>query len=114
MSRSCAVSPFSSAAAAVLVAKSGHKSRFKKQYPGRAGSRTGETVKPGITVRLADTPLALSGILQEKKPMPCHSLSRMYGTVSADEQNEMSGLQFVQGLANRKLPLNTRARCRRC
>jgi len=46
--------------------------------------------------------------------MPCHSLSRMYGTVSADEQNEMSGLQFVQGLANRKLPLNTRARCRRC
>ena len=39
--------------------------------------------------------------------MPCHSLSRTYGTVSADEQNEMTGLEFVLGLANRKLPLNT-------
>jgi hypothetical protein len=39
--------------------------------------------------------------------MPCRSLSRTYGTVSADEQKEMSGLEFVQGLANGKLPLNT-------
>jgi hypothetical protein len=31
----------------------------------------------------------------------------MYGTVSADKQKEMSGLEFVQGLANGKLPLNT-------
>ena len=39
--------------------------------------------------------------------MPCRSLSRTYGIVSTDEQNEMSGLEFVQGLANGKLPLNT-------
>jgi hypothetical protein len=39
--------------------------------------------------------------------MPCRSLSRTYGTVSADEQKEMSGLEFAQGLANGKLPLNT-------
>jgi uncharacterized protein (TIGR00369 family) len=34
---------------------------------------------------------------------------RTYGTVSADEQKAMSGLQFVQGLANGTLPLNTLA-----
>jgi len=33
--------------------------------------------------------------------------SRTYGTVSADRQKEMSGLEFVQGLANGTLPLNT-------
>jgi hypothetical protein len=66
--------------------------RFKKQYPGRTGSPTDETVKPGITVRPAHTALALAVSLQEKKPMPCRSLSGTYGTVSADEQKEMSGL----------------------
>ena len=35
---------------------------------------------------------------------------RLYGTVSADEQKEMSGLEFVQGLASGALPLNTIAR----
>ena len=35
------------------------------------------------------------------------STSRTYGTVSADEQKEMSGLEFVQGLADGTLPLNT-------
>jgi uncharacterized protein (TIGR00369 family) len=34
---------------------------------------------------------------------------RTYGTVSADRQNQMSGLEFVQGLANGTLPLNTMA-----
>jgi uncharacterized protein (TIGR00369 family) len=33
-----------------------------------------------------------------------------YGTVSADKQKEMSGLEFVQGLADGTLPLNTIAR----
>ena len=33
--------------------------------------------------------------------------SRTYGTVSADRQKNMSGLEFVQGLANGLLPLNT-------
>jgi uncharacterized protein (TIGR00369 family) len=32
---------------------------------------------------------------------------RTYGTVSAERQKEMSGLQFVQGLADGTLPLNT-------
>ena len=35
---------------------------------------------------------------------------RIYGTVGAARQKEMSGLEFVQGLANRTLPLNTIAR----
>lgn len=35
---------------------------------------------------------------------------RVYGTVSAATQKEMSGLEFVQGLANGTLPLNTIAR----
>src|SRR5207237_4603056 len=36
--------------------------------------------------------------------------SRTYGTVSADRRKEMSGLEFVQGLADGTLPLNTIAR----
>jgi len=36
--------------------------------------------------------------------------NKTYGTVSAERQNEMSGLQFVQGLADGTLPLNTIAR----
>jgi uncharacterized protein (TIGR00369 family) len=39
--------------------------------------------------------------------MPNTIASRTYGTVSADRQKEMSGLNFVQGLANGTLPLNT-------
>jgi uncharacterized protein (TIGR00369 family) len=33
--------------------------------------------------------------------------SKTYGTVSADRQKEMSGLEFVQGLVDATLPLNT-------
>ena len=36
--------------------------------------------------------------------------SRTYGTVSADRQKEMSGLEFVRGLADGTLPLNTIAK----
>jgi uncharacterized protein (TIGR00369 family) len=35
---------------------------------------------------------------------------KRYGTVSADRRKEMSGLEFVQGLADGTLPLNTMAR----
>lgn len=35
---------------------------------------------------------------------------KTYGTVSADTQKQMSGLEFVQGLASGALPLNTIAR----
>ena len=35
--------------------------------------------------------------------------NKTYGTVSADEQKAMSGLEFVQGLADGTLPLNTMA-----
>jgi uncharacterized protein (TIGR00369 family) len=38
------------------------------------------------------------------------SRTRSYGTVSADRLKEMSGLEFVQGLADGSLPLNTIAR----
>jgi uncharacterized protein (TIGR00369 family) len=33
--------------------------------------------------------------------------SKTYGTVSAEQQKQMSGLEFVQGLASGALPLNT-------
>jgi uncharacterized protein (TIGR00369 family) len=36
--------------------------------------------------------------------------TRTYGTVSADQQKQMSGLEFVRGLADGTLPLNTIAR----
>lgn len=39
--------------------------------------------------------------------MPSPRLNRTYGTVSVDEQKEMTGLEFVQGLATGALPLNT-------
>jgi hypothetical protein len=39
--------------------------------------------------------------------MPSHSVKKTYGTVSAGRQKEMSGLEFVQGLADGTLPLNT-------
>jgi uncharacterized protein (TIGR00369 family) len=36
--------------------------------------------------------------------------SKTYGTASAERRQQMSGLEFVQGLANGSLPLNTIAR----
>jgi uncharacterized protein (TIGR00369 family) len=41
------------------------------------------------------------------KTMSSHIARKTYGTVSADEQKKMSGLEFVQGLVNGTLPLNT-------
>jgi uncharacterized protein (TIGR00369 family) len=38
--------------------------------------------------------------------MPNPVAHKTYGTVSADQQSEMSGLEFVQGLADGALPLN--------
>src|SRR5882757_6538073 len=38
--------------------------------------------------------------------MASHIGSRIYGTVGVDSQKEMSGLEFVQGLADGTLPLN--------
>ena len=45
--------------------------------------------------------------VSEDKTMPGHATSRTYGTVSADRQREMTGLEFVKGLADGTLPLNT-------
>jgi uncharacterized protein (TIGR00369 family) len=39
--------------------------------------------------------------------MSRHTPNRIYGTVSADRRKEMSGLEFVQGLVDGTLPLNT-------
>jgi uncharacterized protein (TIGR00369 family) len=39
--------------------------------------------------------------------MSGRSASKTYGTVSAERRNAMSGLAFVQGLADGTLPLNT-------
>jgi uncharacterized protein (TIGR00369 family) len=42
--------------------------------------------------------------------MPNSVVSKTYGTVSADRRKEMSGLEFVRGLVDGTLPLNTIAR----
>jgi uncharacterized protein (TIGR00369 family) len=42
--------------------------------------------------------------------MSASVLPKSYGTVSAERQKTMSGLEFVQGLASGTLPLNTIAR----
>jgi uncharacterized protein (TIGR00369 family) len=39
--------------------------------------------------------------------MPSRIVRKTYGTISADRRKEMSGLEFVQGLADGTLPLNT-------
>jgi uncharacterized protein (TIGR00369 family) len=39
--------------------------------------------------------------------MPKRVAGKTYGTVSAERQKEMSGLEFVQGLVDGTLPLNT-------
>jgi len=39
--------------------------------------------------------------------MPSRTARKTYGTVSDDQRKEMSGLEFVQGLADGTLPLNT-------
>jgi uncharacterized protein (TIGR00369 family) len=41
--------------------------------------------------------------------MPSDTSTRTYGTVSPERRKEMSGLEFVQGLVDRSLPLNTLA-----
>jgi hypothetical protein len=41
--------------------------------------------------------------------MPPCIASKAYGTVSPEQQKQMGGLEFVQGLANGTLPLNTMA-----
>lgn len=42
--------------------------------------------------------------------MPNRAASKTYGTVAAEKQREMSGLEFVRGLAEGTLPLNMMAR----
>ena len=42
--------------------------------------------------------------------MSSSAASRIYGTVSAGQQQQMTGLEFVQGLADGTLPLNTIAK----
>jgi uncharacterized protein (TIGR00369 family) len=43
------------------------------------------------------------------REMSSRIASRTYGTVCADQQKEMTGLEFVRGLADATLPLNTMA-----
>ena len=45
--------------------------------------------------------------LNREKTMQSRVPSKTYGTVAANTQKEMSGLEFVQGLAAGTLPLNT-------
>ena len=42
----------------------------------------------------------------EVKSMPDRSLNKTYGTVDVDRQKQMTGFEFVQGLADGTLPLN--------
>jgi uncharacterized protein (TIGR00369 family) len=54
--------------------------------------------------------MILSASIFGGETMPNRTVSRAYGTVSADRRKEMTGLEFVQGLADGTLPLNTMAR----
>ena len=58
---------------------------------------------------VADDPEVMHTLVDERhgQPMPSRIADKTYGTVSADRQKEMSGLEFVQGLADGTLPLNT-------
>ncbi len=47
-----------------------------------------------------------SDVENRSSPQIARIGSKTYGTVSADRQKEMSGLEFVQGLARGTLPLN--------
>jgi uncharacterized protein (TIGR00369 family) len=46
-------------------------------------------------------------LLSWAKTMPSRITSKTYGTVSTDRQKDMSGLDFVRGLVDGTLPLNT-------
>jgi uncharacterized protein (TIGR00369 family) len=50
-----------------------------------------------------------SSIRKPEEPPTSSRIAKRYGTVSADRQKEMSGLEFVQGLVDGTLPLNTLA-----
>jgi uncharacterized protein (TIGR00369 family) len=43
------------------------------------------------------------------QPIPYPAVAKTYGNVPAEQQKQMSGLAFVQGLADGTLPLNTMA-----
>src|SRR5215208_2899577 len=51
-----------------------------------------------------------SSIRKPEEPPTSSRIAKRYGTVSADRRKEMSGLEFVQGLVDGTLPLNTIAR----
>jgi uncharacterized protein (TIGR00369 family) len=53
------------------------------------------------------SPKKIPGDSQEMTPKPNRIASKTYGTVSAERRKAMSGLEFVQGLADGTLPLNT-------
>jgi uncharacterized protein (TIGR00369 family) len=44
---------------------------------------------------------------QPEESMPSRIAMKTYGTVSLDRQKEMTGMEFVQGLVEGTLPLNT-------
>jgi uncharacterized protein (TIGR00369 family) len=50
-----------------------------------------------------------SSVARQKGEAVSNSVSKTFGTVSADRQREMSGLEFVEGLADGTLPLNSMA-----
>jgi uncharacterized protein (TIGR00369 family) len=47
---------------------------------------------------------------RESQPMQSRNSNKTYGTVSVERRSEMTGLEFVQGLADGTLPLNTIAK----
>src|SRR5580698_5611663 len=44
---------------------------------------------------------------RKDKPMPEPTARKTYGTISADRRRAMSGLEFIRGLVDGTLPLNT-------
>src|SRR5262249_19049090 len=58
-------------------------------------------------VRAAALGDAKSGAGEEENELGGMTMVKSYGTVSRDQQKDMSGLDFVRGLASGALPLNT-------
>jgi uncharacterized protein (TIGR00369 family) len=55
-------------------------------------------------------PAPLRSATAEEQPVSELAVKKTYGTVSEDRRKEMTGLEFVQGLVDGSLPLNTIAR----
>jgi uncharacterized protein (TIGR00369 family) len=86
---------------------------LRNRGSGSTSAGTTKAISGKTHCRLSDTVPEGSpqgGIHPETKAMSSEVLCKSYGRVSEEQQTAMSGLEFVQGLVDGSLPLNTMAR----